>query len=290
MTATTLLVVPRSIPMILDMVVENLRLLAQRMFAKIRNRRLAARPGWLPKRLLSISLFLVLNFSVSLSSFGAKLTVAAASDLAPVSAELRAEFEKRSGHKVNWINGSSGLFARQIEAGAPFDVFLSADEKIVQDLGIGGFLSPDAPVVYARGRLALWGKRLPVKLSDLESPAIRFIAIANPAHAPYGRAAKDFLERRGIWPKLRDHVVYGESVLQTYQLAATSNAELCIVAWPQVMDKGGLPLDPDAHLPLRQTAAIPKRAASTSAARDLLAFLKSPAGQAILQAHGFLAP
>ena len=140
--------------------------------------------------------------------------MAAASDLAPASIELRAAFERASGHKVNWINGSSGLFARQIEAGAPFDVFLSADEKIVAELATAHKVLAGSAKTYARGRLALWSKRGNVTLNQLEASAVRFVAIANPAHAPYGRAARDFLQRRGLWTKLQPKLVYGENVLQ----------------------------------------------------------------------------
>ena len=240
--------------------------------------------------LSSVSLLLVLNVSLSLSSLGAEITVAAASDLAPASAELSSAFERQAGHKVNWINGSSGLFARQIEAGAPFDVFLSADEKIVEDLANRQKVLAGSAKTYARGRLALWSKRGNVALSELESPAVRFIAIANPAHAPYGRAARDFLERRGLWTRLQPKLVYGENVLQTFQYAASGNADLCLVAWSQVRDKGGLAIDPALHLPLRQTGAIPSRAPHPAEARQFLAFLASPAGQAILARFGFLAP
>jgi molybdate transport system substrate-binding protein len=240
--------------------------------------------------LIRISLFLVLNVSAVLSTYGAEITVAAASDLAPASAELRAAFEKASGHKVNWVNGSSGLFARQIEAGAPFDVFLSADEKIVAELATDQKVLAGSAKTYGRGRLGLWSKQGNLTLKQLEAPAVRFIAIANPAHAPYGRAAKDYLERRGLWTKLLPKLVYGENVLQAYQYAASGNAELCIVAWSQVMDKGGLPIDPSLHMALRQTGAIPYRAPHPVEARTFLAFLSSPAGQAILSRHGFLAP
>jgi molybdate transport system substrate-binding protein len=246
--------------------------------------------------LIRISLLTVLNVSAALSSFGAEITVAAASDLSPASAELRAGFERQSGHKVNWINGSSGLFARQVEAGAPFDVFLSADEKIVEDLVTTKKVLAGSPKIYARGRLGLWSKKAAeakagsLALSQLEAPDVRFIAIANPAHAPYGRAAKDFLERRGLWAKLLPKVVYAENVLQAFQFAASGNADFCLVAWSQVMDKGGLALDPAQYMPLRQTGAIPYRAEHPAEARAFLAYLSSKEGQAILGRHGFLTP
>lgn len=237
-----------------------------------------------------ISLVLVLNISASLSSFGAQLTVAAASDLAPAAPELRAAFEQASGHKVNWINGSSGMLARQVEAGAPYDVLLSADENIVRKLATGGDVQAASLRIYARGRLALWKKGGGATLADLESPRVRFIAIANPAHAPYGQAARDFLMRRGAWERLRPKLVYGESVLQAYQMAASGNADLALVALPQVIGQGGLALDPAAFLALRQTGAIPKHAAEPAAARQFLDFLTGPKGQAILARFGFLQP
>jgi molybdate transport system substrate-binding protein len=230
-------------------------------------------------------------FSVSLSSFSADLSVASASDLARAQADLGTAFEAATGHKVRWINGSSGLLARQIRHGAPYDVFLSADQNFALDLEKEGHAVAGSVRAYAIGRLGLYSKgaRLSTTL-DLTRPAVRYVSIANPAHAPYGSAALEFLKNIGLHEQIAGKLVYAENVQQAFQMAATGNSDACVVAWSLVFDKGGIVLDSSKHAPITQAAAIPRGTEQPGAARQFLDFLTAAKGQAILTRFGFAIP
>jgi molybdate transport system substrate-binding protein len=150
-------------------------------------------------------------------------------------------------------------------------------------LAAGGFAS--TPVEYALGRLAIWSKSGPAVLRKAH-----FIAIANPVHAPYGLAAKQYLERSGLWPEVRDRIVYAENVRQTVQFAETGNADATLTAWSLVKDRGGKLVDARWHDPIRQVAVIPKRARNPEMARRFLAWLTGISGRRVLSAHGFALP
>lgn len=198
-----------------------------------------------------------------------ELLIAAASDLAPLERDLAALVPAR----CRFTFGSSGMLARQIAHGAPYDVFLSADDKYG-----GAGARP-----YAIGRLALWSQGAKVK--DLAALAnVRWIAIANPEHAPYGRAARQTLERSGLWPRVRDKIVLAENVRQAFQFAESGNADACLVAYPLVRPRGGLRLDAKLHDPLRQVGRVVKR---SPAADAFLEALTGPRGQTMLKAAGF---
>lgn len=198
-----------------------------------------------------------------------ELLIAAASDLAPVERELAGLVAAR----CRFTFGSSGMLARQITHGAPYDVFLSADEKYA---GAGARL-------YAIGRLALWSRNGAVK--DLAALAgVRWVAMANPEHAPYGRAARQALERAGIWPRVRQKIVLAENVRQAFQFAESGNANACLVAYPLVRARGGILLDAKLHDPLRQMARVVKPSVAADAFLDALT---SPRGKALLKAAGF---
>lgn len=141
------------------------------------------------------------------------------------------------------------------------------------------------------GRLGLYSRRLPPPApGDLAKPEYRYIAIANPAHAPYGRAAMDYLQRTGLYALISGKLVYAENVQQAFQMAATGNADACIVAWSLILDKGGVPLDPGSHSPVLQATAIPSRTGQQAAARQFLDFLTGPQGRGILSRFGFSPP
>ena len=180
------------------------------------------------------------------------------------------------------------MLARQVAAGAPYDVFLSADQVRVRELVNSGHLAPDSVVEYARGRLGLWsrGGRFS-SLGELIAPGVLHIAIANPTHAPYGVAAKYALEKSGLWPKLGSKVVYGETVRQALEYAESGNAEAAIVAWSLVSDRGGVLLPASLHNPIRQTAGIVRTSKNQEAARYFLRFLVSPEGRKLFESHGF---
>jgi molybdate transport system substrate-binding protein len=235
-----------------------------------------------------ISLSLLLFLSVSLSSFAAEVTVAAASDLATVAKPLSEAFEKKSGHKVKWINGSSGMIARQIEAGAPYDVFLSADAKIVADLRIRQIVEADTERVFSQGRLAIWSPKRAFRMDQLAGADVKFIALANPAVAPYGRAAREALEKAGLWQSLQPRIVLAESVLQAYQMASTGNADVALVAMSLVNGQpNAAAVAANLYTPLVQSAAVPAKAPQAEAGRQFVAFLGSAEAKAILRKGGF---
>jgi len=212
----------------------------------------------------------------------AQITVAAAADLAPLEQPLARAFGP-----LRFALGSSGMLARQIENGVPYDVFLSADEKLVAGLAASGRLIPDSVRVYAYGRLALWSKDGSIKrIEDLGNPRVRHVAIANPAHAPYGMAAREVLEKQGYWQALQGRIVYGENVRQAVQFAESGNADAVIAAWSLLKDRGGILLPASWHSPIRQAGGIVKGTSQPESARRFLDFLTSPAGRALLARYG----
>lgn len=211
------------------------------------------------------------------------LLLAAASDLAPAIPALTSQVSQFQKLTLRASIGSSGQLARQIEQGAPFDLFLSADENFVQQLVQAGKADPASVRVYATGRLALWSKSGAVQqLKDLANPEIRLVAIANPAHAPYGRLAKAALERAGLWKAVEPKLVLAESVRQTMQFASTGNVDAAITSWTLVHNNGGVLL-PDS---IQQAGVVLRGAKNPAAAAELLLFLQSPDGARILGGHG----
>jgi molybdate transport system substrate-binding protein len=217
--------------------------------------------------------------------FARELLVAAASDLAPAVAELTREVLQNQGVTLRISIGSSGQLARQIEQGAPFDLFLSADESFVQQVVRAGRGDGASVQIYAIGRLALWSKSGSIrKLEDLTNPEVKRVAIANPAHAPYGRLAKEALMRAGMWAAVEPKLIVAETVRQTIQFAGTGNVEAALTSWTMAHDKGGILL-PDS---LRQAGVVIKGSKNAAGAADFLKFLRTSRGQAILGRYGLL--
>lgn len=228
--------------------------------------------------------------------------VAAAADLQFALTEIAAQFENHTQQAVRLAFGSSGNLARQIRQGAPFQVFLSADEQYVLDLAREG-LTEGEGVVYGEGRLAiLVPTGSPLKadgtLEDLraaltEGRLSRF-AIANPEHAPYGQRAAEVLRHRGLWGTIQGHLVMGENAAQAAQFATSGSTQGGITAYalalrPQVPALGTFALLPaDWHAPLRQRMVLLKGAGPV--ARGLYDFIQTAAGRAILDRHGFALP
>lgn len=223
------------------------------------------------------------------------LRVAAAADLRLALEELAGLFERTHAVKVVLIFGSSGMLAQQIEQGAPFDVFLSADEQFVTRLVRGGHIRPESVRAYATGRLAVVVRRglgitAPV-LEDLVRPEVRRVAIANPEHAPYGRAARQALEQSGLWTQVQPRLVLGENISQTLQFVQTENADAGLVA-VALLPGTSLPwtlVDQRLHAPLRQVAGITS-GSRAAGAREFLEFVLSAQGQAVLARYGFEPP
>jgi len=222
-----------------------------------------------------------------------ELTVAAASDLTPVFEELGREFESASKTKVVFVFGSTGMLTRQIENGAPFDLFASASASYIDQLDQQGLIISDSKTIYARGRITLWtSNESPVRfqgIADLARPEIQRVAIANPDHAPYGLAAKQALQSAGVWDRVQPKLVYGDNIRQTLQYAQTGNVEVAIVALSlSIPSNGRWTLIPEElHQPIDQTLAIMKSTKNEPAARAFITFLNSPQGKAIMKKYGF---
>jgi len=228
--------------------------------------------------------------------------VAAASDLQFALEEIAGAFEKETGQRVKLAFGSSGNFTRQIRQGAPFQLFLSADEQYVLDLAREGH-AKDEGKLYAIGHIVIFvphGSPLEPDgtLADLEAALrdgrLRKFAIANPEHAPYGKRAEEALRRRGLWEKIKDRLVLGENISQTAQFASSPSTQGGIIAYslalsPKVSATGRFGLIPsDWHAPVRQRMALLRNAGP--AAEAFYAFLQREPARAILARYGFEVP
>jgi molybdate transport system substrate-binding protein len=226
--------------------------------------------------------------------------IAVAASVKTAMDELVVAFRQATGQEVSVVYGASGNFTRQIRQGAPFQLFLSADEGFIFQLADAG-LAADRGEVYAEGRLALFvPKGSPLKadgaLADLRAGLMdgrvtRF-AIASPEHAPYGRAAEQVLKGQGLWEPLQGRLAIGEDIAQAVRFATSGSAQGGLVAHslvlaPQVRALGSFALVPaDWHLPLRQRMALMKTAGPV--ARDFYDYLRSPEARVIFRRHGFL--
>lgn len=251
------------------------------------------RPPW---RFALLAALLALAGPAAAEAPSPALTVYAAADLAFAFAEIVPLFEQATGARVTLVLGSTGNLARQIEHGAPADVFFAANVALVDDLRARGAVIPDTQVLYARGRLVLAaaksaGVRL-TELKDLLRPEVRRVAIANPEHAPYGQAAKEALEASGLWEQVRPKLVYGETVRHTLQFLQSGAVEAGIVArsLADVPEIVYTPIDPGLHRPLDQAAAVTARSARPDLGRAFIRFVTGPRGRPILERRGFIVP
>lgn len=225
-----------------------------------------------------------------------ELRVAAAADLSRAFTEVGQAFEKRTGQKVTLVFGSSGQLTQQIENGAPYDVFASANEDYIARLDTKRLILSDTRHVYAMGKLVLWtrkgGPSLPATLAELANPRYARIAIANPRTAPYGMAAKQALEKAGVWDKIQAKLVTGENIQQAFQFAASGNADVALVSHSLTVESGGnaLPVPLALYTPLRQTVAVLQSSAHAPLARRFVEFVIGKDGQAILKKYGFSPP
>lgn len=228
--------------------------------------------------------------------------IAAASDLKFALEDIAARFRADAGREVRLSFGSSGNYFRQIAEGAPFQMFLSADEGFVFRLHDAG-KTEDRGVLYAVGRIVLFapaGSSLEVDAgaeglkAALTANRIRRFAIANPEHAPYGRAAEEALRALGLWDVLKGRLVLGENVSQAAQFAAGGSAQGGIFAYSLALSPGMsklgryVLLPAELHKPLRQQMVLVKGA--NAIARAFYAYLQQPAARKILARHGFAVP
>jgi len=250
--------------------------------------------------MLRLFLYLII-FLVPLSSLRAQtLRIAAASDLQFVLPDLAAQYEKQSGAKLNITFGSSGNFSAQIQSGAPFDLFFSADISYPHNLVASRLADPDSLQVYAIGRLVLW---LPpdspldpsAGLKILLDPRIQKIAIANPTHAPYGRAALAALQRSGLYDQLQSKLVFGENISQAAQFVQSGSAQAGLLAYSLAVSsalKSGKrwEVPADQYPPVEQAVVLLTASPNQAAARAFLEFLKSPGARAAFERYGFFLP
>ena len=226
----------------------------------------------------------------------APMRVAAAADLAHAFDEIRPAFTAQTPGEVTVTLGSTGLLARQITQGAPFDLFMAANSSYVDQVVKAGACDGATVHRYARGRLVIWVKGAEgasLTLTSLADARFKHIAIANPEHAPYGVAAREALTRAGVWGGVSERMVYGENVQQTLELAQTGNADVAIVGLSLAIGaKGGSwsLVDEAGYTPIDQALVVCNHGANAAAARKLAAFLSEPSGHAILRKYGFLLP
>jgi molybdate transport system substrate-binding protein len=231
--------------------------------------------------------------TIPITSPSDEITVAAASDLTPAFEELGRAFESTYKTKVVFVFGSTGMLTRQIENGAPMDLFAAASMTYIDELDQKGLIIPDSKAIYARGRITLWtpsDSTLRLEgIKDLARPEVTRIAIANPDHAPYGLAARQALESAGIWESIKPKLVYGDNIRQTLQYAQTGNVEVAIVALSLSKEgHGRWSLIPEElHQPLNQGLAIMKTTKKEQSARAFATFLTGPQGRAIMEKYGF---
>jgi molybdate transport system substrate-binding protein len=223
----------------------------------------------------------------------APIQVAAAADLSVAFEEMGKLFEARTGDKVTFSFGASGVLAKQLSQGAPFDLFAAANASFVDSAVKAGACDGATKALYARGHVVIWTKKGGANvqsLADLTRPEIKHIAIANPEHAPYGKAAREALTKAGLWPALEGKIVQAENVRQALQFAETGNADVAIVARSLVAknDSGNqLAIDASLHGPIEQTLVVCKHGQNAGGARAFAQLVESKDGQALLKRYGF---
>jgi molybdate transport system substrate-binding protein len=238
----------------------------------------------------------LLMLALAASAFADEVQVAVAANFTAPMKAIAAAFEKATGHKAVLSFGSTGKFYAQIKNGAPFDVFLAADDetpaKLEKENGIVG----GSRFTYAIGKLVLWSPK-PAYVDSrgevLKKANFAHLAIASPKLAPYGAAAVETLNKLGLYDALQAKLVTGESIAQTFSFVSTGNAELGFVALSQVYENGqiksgsGWIVPADLHSPIRQDAVILMHGKDNKAAEALAAYLKSEPAKAVIRSFGY---
>jgi molybdate transport system substrate-binding protein len=252
---------------------------------------------------LSLKQVVVLFAILSMGSYARAqaVKVAAAADLRFAMVELASQFEKQSGTKLDVTYGSSGNFLTQIQNGAPFDLFFSADSEYPKKLEAAGLTEPGALREYAVGHIVIWTPRdseiNPAKdgWQSLLDQRVKKIAIANPEHAPYGRAAVAAMRKAGLYEQVKDKLVYGENISQAAEFVQSGNAQVGIVALslaisPAMKNGNKWQIPADSYPPITQTAVILRASKNKDVARRFLDCVSGPQGREILQRSGFTVP
>jgi molybdate transport system substrate-binding protein len=219
--------------------------------------------------------------------------VAVAANFTEPAKEIAALFKQRTGHEAVLSFGASGAFFTQITHGAPFEVFLSADEERPKAAVDQGFAVPDSRFTYAIGKLVLWSRVIDVTNGEAALRAGNFskLSIANPVAAPYGTAAVETMKALGVYDALQPKIVQGNSIAQAFQFVDTRNAEVGFVALSQLHGVTGgtrWEVPPNLHAPIRQDAVLLKTGADSEASKAFLAFLKGPEARSIIEQFGYV--
>ena len=245
---------------------------------------------------------LLVVLTLCVSAFAQEITVAAAADLSSALPEVAARYKSETGREVKLTFGASGNLTTQIQNGAPFDIFFSADEGYPQQLIEAGLADKNTLYRYAVGRLVLWvPDDSPLDLSKLGmkallDPSVRKISIGNPQHAPYGRAAEAALRHYGVYDQVASRLVSGENISQAAQFVESGNAQAGLIALshalaPAMKAKGRywtVPLD--SYPTLNQAAVVLTHSKQQETARKFLEFVCSPEVTSLLKSYGFSLP
>ena len=243
-------------------------------------------------------ILLLLSVGLLGSAVAQEITVAAAADLQFAMPDIVAGFQKQTGKHVNVVYGSSGNFYQQIQSGAPFDLFFSANHEYARKLESSGLAEPGTLYPYATGKIVLWvpsGSKLDLQpgLRALLDPGVHKLAIANPQHAPYGQAAVAALKKEDLYEQISGKLVLGENISQTASFVLSGSADAGIIALslalsPNMEGKGRYIEVPAAdYPPIEQACVVLARSQKKPAAKSFLEFVKTPAAKDILRNYGF---
>ncbi len=250
------------------------------------------------KKLAQVALFFAVSVLAN-QALADELKIAVAANFLKTIETLGQNFEKQTGHSIKVSGGPTGKLYAQIENGAPFDIFFSADQKSTKKLEDDGKIKAGSRFIYAQGRLSLWMPNVSagVEAVDvLKQADFKHLALANPKAAPYGTAAEQTLDKLGLLETLRPKFVMGENIGQTYQFVATGNAQLGFVAHsytvdPKHVNKGSYWLVPQSyHSPLDQDVVILKKAENSQTAQAFVDYVRSAEGRSIIEASGYTVP
>lgn len=242
-----------------------------------------------------LMLFLMLMPAIALAE---KFTIAAASDLRYALNEVVAVYQKANpSHKPVVIYGSSGKMTTQIINGAPYDIFFSADISFPQKLKAEGFAVTE-PTVYALGRIVLWSAKQDASqltFKDLTSDKFRRIAIAQPAHAPYGLRAQEAMQAEGVWEAVQRKLVFGENIAHTAQMAESGAADIAVIAlslakFPHMAKQGYYLIDETLHNPLTQGYVITRHGDGKAPVKNFVRFMETDQTHDIMEKYGFVIP
>ena len=250
------------------------------------------------RAIIAFCLFLITGMNPAAAE---EITIAAASDLNFAFKEIIPAYEKETGHHVKLSLGSSGNFFSQVQNGAPFDLYFSADIAYPRKLEEAGLTARGSLYQYAVGRIVMWtGNGTGIDVSRgfdvLREGTIKKIAIANPKHAPYGRAAVAALGKAGLYEEVKDRLVYGENISQAAQFVESGAADIGIIALslalapPMKVAGRYWEIPPDMHAPIEQGVVMLSGGKNRGAAKAFLSFLQSTEGQAIMTRYGFVLP